>query len=102
LWIRAAQLRFGRFGTSTPELTASAGIDGNFGGAAGIVEALLQSHEGFIALLPVLPALMVTAITKSLLDGRCGCRLSRSPLFRTRSNFDLKALARAPNDPYGV
>jgi hypothetical protein len=44
-------------------------IDGNFGGAAGIMELLIQSHEGVIRLIPALPK--VSSMYDGQIKGVC-------------------------------
>ncbi len=79
-------------------------IDGNFGGTAGVVEMLLQSHDGCIDLLPALPdawkdgafdglmargGFRVSAEWKDGVVVRCSVRGQKNTPFRLRLNGEI-------------
>ncbi len=77
-------------------------IDGNFGGAAGITEMLLQSHDGAITLLPAAPAFLSGEFTG--LKARGGITVSaqfsegRVAWLRLESDKPVKVRLRLPGE----
>ncbi|NDV67962.1 glycoside hydrolase N-terminal domain-containing protein [Dysgonomonas sp. 25] len=67
-------------------------IDGNFGGSAGIMEMLLQSHAGYIELLPAIPDEWAEGEVKGL-KVRGNGEISFSWKNKTAKQITLKALS---------
>lgn len=76
-------------------------IDGNFGGTAGIVEMLLQSHAGELAILPALPTAWPTGVIRGLrARGAVGVDIrwegSKAAEVRLRPDADGEQILRPP------
>ena len=81
-------------------------IDGNFGGTAGIAEMLLQSHAGYINLLPALPKAWDSGSFKGLKargNFEVGCSWSQNQLqAATIKSLSGKECSIRSNTPFSV
>ncbi|GAB3018152.1 hypothetical protein GCM10027051_24020 [Niabella terrae] len=70
-------------------------IDGNFGGAAGVAEMLMQSHAGYIEMLPALPTALSEGSVRGL-KARDGFELDFSWAQGALRSLTVRSTAGAP------
>lgn len=79
-------------------------IDGNFGGSAGVVEMLIQSHDGFVELLPALPDVWSKGSYRGLcaeggFEVDCAWSECRVQSFTVRTKNGGKCRIKSPFEP---